>query len=165
VSLRLPLLPRPIRWGAVLTVAALIGYWSLITTPPTIPQTSLAITTTPETETPVKTVTVPLIDFSHPAQQRHALAYATLALTLAYAFTDYDLSTTNKAILVFALATGYGALMEFGQLFHPERVASLTDVAINALGVTLSLGWYAIEPYARFVPILEQLNTGPISRT
>lgn len=45
--------------------------------------------------------------------------------------------------------------MEFGQLFHPERVASLTDVAINALGVTLSLGWYAIEPYARFVPVLE----------
>lgn len=52
--------------------------------------------------------------------------------------------------------------MEFGQVFQPDRVASLTDVAINALGVTCSLGWYAIEPYTKFVPVLEYPVTEPI---
>ncbi|MHC3437895.1 VanZ family protein [Natrialbaceae archaeon A-gly3] len=164
MSLRLPLLPRPIRWGAVLTVAGLIGYWSLITTPPTLSPTLVALTTTPENGTSIQTAGVPLIDVSHPAQQRHALAYATFGLTLSYAVTDYELSTTNKAVLVFTLATGYGALMEVGQLFQPDRVASLTDVAINALGVTCSLSWYATEPHARFVPILETEPIGD-SRT
>ncbi|WP_152421082.1 VanZ family protein [Natronolimnohabitans innermongolicus] len=84
---------------------------------------------------------------------RHVLAYFGLGLSLAYALSDRPLSRRRKMILVVAVATGYGAAIEVGQAFVPERHASLADVVINGLAATLSLAWYALESRARFVEL------------
>ena len=124
-----PLLPRSLRLGAVLVVCTIIFYYSILAIPPETPAPDLL-------ELPT---------------WRHVLAYVALGLSLAYAMTDRPLSRRRKALLVFALATGYGAAIELGQAFVPERHASLGDVLVNAVAVTTSLGWYLLEPRLEFV--------------
>lgn len=157
VSLPAPLLPRTHRWLAVAAVAALIGYWSLVTTPPTSLSLSLSLSfefafgTAPTADTTVRAATV--ADAPRPSHVRHAIAYATLGLAISYALVGSDYSSVRKSIVVFALATGYGALVEVGQLFLADRVASPIDVVANAVGAACSLGWFVLERHVRFVPV------------
>uniref|UniRef100_A0A7D6GVV1 VanZ family protein n=2 Tax=Natrinema zhouii TaxID=1710539 RepID=A0A7D6GVV1_9EURY len=89
---------------------------------------------------------------------RHAIAYATLALSLEYALdyrettspqTDerrsYERTIARMALLVLVVTIGYGALMEAGQLFRPDRVASLADAASNGIGATAALVLSGLE--------------------
>ena len=162
---RIPLLPAPVRWLPAVAVAALICYWSLVTTPPTTLPVSLSFPSA--TADPTVTTSGPDIsaatlglEFSDP-HVRHAIAYATLGFTLAYGLSDSERPILRKALLVFAVATGYGALMEAGQLFVPERTASLVDVAANAVGAAVALSWYGLERRARVVPVLEPTPETP----
>ena len=125
-------------------MAALIAYWSLVTTPPSVTVVGSTVAGSPLNR---QTLGPDL----PPAAQRHALAYAMFGLALAYALVDSRRSTVRKAMLVFTVATGYGALMEVGQWFHPDRVAALADVAVNACGAATSLTWYGLERRVRFV--------------
>ncbi|MFP8953832.1 VanZ family protein [Natrialbaceae archaeon A-arb3/5] len=84
---------------------------------------------------------------------RHVIAYSVLSATIMYALVDVDRSRYWKALLVFALAMGYGMLMEFGQLFQPDRFASLADVVANAVGIAIALSWYGFELQVEFVPV------------
>ncbi|WP_459810735.1 VanZ family protein [Halopiger thermotolerans] len=86
---------------------------------------------------------------------QHAFAYAVLAVGLAYALADVESTIVYKALLVVVLATSYGSLMEFGQLFRPERPTSLADATVNLLGSTVALAWYEFERRARFVSVDE----------
>lgn len=151
MALRLPLLPRPVRWLPAVLVAGVICYGSVIASPPALP---LAVT--PITEpTAVTASGVGLILETplRPSDRRHAIAYATLTLSLAYAIADRDLPVARKALLVFAVAMAYGVVMEFGQLFRPERTASIADVTVNGVGALIALQWYALERRVRFVPV------------
>lgn len=150
VALRIPLLPRPLRWLPAIVVASQICYWSLLTTPPTgLPLAA------PPGPTATSGIGFGLEGIGSRSGRRHVIAYATLALTLAYAFAGRDAPIVHKALFVFAIATGYGALLEGGQLFRPDRVASLTDVAANAIGAAFALSWYGLEHRARVVPVPE----------
>lgn len=150
VTRSLPLFPRPLRWGVVVVAAALIAYWSLVTTPPSLSGWSTAAE--PTTDRGAILPSVP------PSHERHALAYACLGSTLAYALADAESSTVRKAAIVFLAATGYGALMEVGQWFTPDRVAALGDAVANAVGAAGSLGWYVLERRVRFDPVFSSVD-------
>lgn len=183
MSLRLPLLPRPVRWLPAALVAGLICYGSILTSSPTtgvlealsraattagtLSGTADAVTTDAVTTSTTSAVISPLIvpflggEIS-PSYRRHAIAYAALTLALAYAVADREASIARKALVVFAVAMAYGIAMEVGQSFRPERTASLVDVAANAAGAGIALHWYALERRARFVPVREIARTsGP----
>ncbi|OVE83128.1 hypothetical protein B2G88_17105 [Natronolimnobius baerhuensis] len=117
----------------------LICYWSLVTAPPAV------VPTRPSTLT-----TSGSLPASH---QRHATAYAALTVALAYAIADRTRPPAHKALLVFSIATGYGAVMEFGQVFQPDRVASLVDMVANTIGSAVALSWYHLEQRAQFIPV------------
>lgn len=176
MSLRVPLLPRPVRWLPAVLVAGLICYGSILTSSPTagllealsgaataagtLSGTADAVTTDAVTTSATSTVASspvvpPLEGEIPPAYRRHAIAYAALTLSLAYAVADREASIARKALVVFAVAMAYGIAMEFGQSFLPGRTTSLVDVAANAVGAGIALHWYALERRARFVPVRE----------
>lgn len=162
MSLRIPLLPRPIRWLPTVFVAGLICYGSILTTAPTtVPIEALSGTVDAGR---ASAIAPPLEGAIHPSYRRHALAYATLTLSLAYAVADREASIVRKAVFVFAAAMAYGIAMEFGQSFRPERTTSLLDVAANATGAAAALHWYALERRARFVPVREIARAGGSTR-
>lgn len=155
MALRIPLLPRPLRWLPTLVVAGVICYGSVIASPPALP---LAVTSVsePAFSASAASALAPLLEGEvPPPYRRHALAYAALTLALAYAVADRELPLSRKALLVFAVAMSYGVAMELGQLFRPERTAALADVAINAVGASIALQWYHLERRARFVSVRE----------
>ena len=134
MSVRVPLLPAPIRWLAVLAVAAIIFYGSILAIPP---------------ET--------VIDRARPFalipldKWRHFLAYGVFAYVLAYATADWDISPRLGAGLVLGTVILYGLGIEVVQLFLPQRYFSLGDAYANALGGVLVTPWYLIEPHIDFV--------------
>ncbi|MFC7114621.1 VanZ family protein [Natronoarchaeum sp. GCM10025703] len=125
MALPLPVFPRRVRLLAVAIVCGIIFYFSVLVIPP-------------ETGAP---------DSLELPTARHLLAYFVLGLSVAYALTDRSLSRRRKALLVFVLATAYGAGIEVAQGFVPERHMTLVDGFVNAAAITASLGWYLIEPY------------------
>ncbi|AUX10550.1 VanZ family protein [Halalkaliarchaeum desulfuricum] len=137
----IPLLPRPIRWTAVAAVAGLILYASLLSPPP---------------ET--------IVDDARPwfsplSYWRHFVAYCTLAGTLAYATDHWRLPRWRHAALVIAIAASYGILMEFGQVFVPERTHFMVaDVIVNTLGASLVLVWFLVRPSLELTPIGKLLD-------
>ena len=134
MSLPLPLLPKPVRYSAVVVVAAIIIYGSLITVP----------------ETAVDDIR---FEFFDPNHWRHLVAYATLAYTLAYATDHWDLPSGHHAAVIIALATLFGIAMEVGQAFLPHRSPFLvTDVIINAIGASSVLVWFLLRPYIELTP-------------
>nr|WP_241175308.1 VanZ family protein [Natronolimnobius sp. AArcel1] len=142
------MVPWPLRWLPAGAVGALICYWSLVTAPPALQPLE-----------PTATLTTSGVASVPGSYQRHAVAYAALTLALAYAIADRNAPAVRKALLVFSLATGYGALMEFGQFFLPERTASMIDIAINAVGSALALSWYHLEQRVQFVPVGRTLRS------
>lgn len=120
--MRVPLLPRAVRWTLALGLLALVAYLSLAPGPE-VPGAGLLL--------------VPGLG--------HALVYAGLAFALAYALARWDEPAWRKAGLVFAIAIAYGALMEVGQLFRPTRSFEAYDLAMNALGAAIGASWCFLE--------------------
>ena len=135
-----PLLPRWLRYTAVGVVGAIIFYGSLVTVP----------------ETAIDDINPSLVQLSH---WRHLLAYLALAGTLAYATDHWDLPRWQHAVLVIALASGYGILMETGQAFLPHRTPFLlTDVIVNTIGASGVLIWFAVRPSLDCRPVSSGLS-------
>lgn len=133
-DIRLPLLPAWLRWTGVAAVAGVIFALSVVLAPPA----------EPVIEPPSL---VPLDKW------RHFLAYAAFGATLAYATTDWQLSTRRLAALVLGVTVCYGVGIEFWQGFVPGRYASLGDAYANALGALLVSPWYLVRSRASFVPV------------
>jgi VanZ family protein len=137
MSYRFPLLPRWLRWLAVLGVAAVIFYLSIVTAPP---------------EQPVVPAPPDLIPLD---KWRHFLAYAAFGGSLAYATADWSWRRRTLAAAVIGTAVMYGIGIEFGQSFLPDRYVSLEDAYANALGGMLVLPWYVLRPSLTMTPVSE----------
>ena len=138
MKIPVPLLPRSLRWGGVVAVAALIFYGSLVTVPETVVD-----------DTTPGVVPVHL--------WRHVVAYFTLACALAYATDHWDLPRWRSAVLVIGIVALYGVCIEFGQALVPHRTDFLlTDVVANTLGASGVLLWYGLRPWlaVRSIPEL-----------
>jgi len=132
--LRVPLLPKWIRWAAVLGLAGFIFYVSIVTVPP---------------ETVVDQGKPDLIPLD---KWRHFVAYATLGYALAYATTDWEWNPRTLAVFVITVTVIYGVGIEFGQSFMPQRYFSVADAYANAFGGLLVIPLYLVRPYLNFIP-------------
>ncbi|WP_418282448.1 VanZ family protein [Halorubrum sp. DTA98] len=131
--LRVPLVPKPLRWGIVLAVAGTILYYSILT-----PPGSGSFRTGP----------LGVFAFSN---WLHFLAYGGLAATLAYALHDSRWPDWQVLIVVFAVAVGYGVAIELLQSTVPSRTFDRTDMVVNAFGAVVAVGcWRVIDRYVRF---------------
>ena len=141
MKLRVPLLPRSVRWAAVLAVAAVIFYASILSAPP---------------ETVIDRVKPDLLPLD---KWRHFLAYAAFGGALAYATTDWEVDRRVLAVAVIGLTVVYGVGIEIGQSQIPERYFSLGDAYANALGGVLVLPYYLLQPYLSFTPLRSWLQS------
>ncbi len=135
MTLRLPLLPREARWGAVLGLAAFIFYASIVAAPP---------------ETIIDQARPDLLPLD---KWRHLLAYAALGYALAYATTDWAIEPRLAALAVIGTTILYGIGIEVGQSLIPQRYLSVGDAYANAVGGALVLPWYLVRPYLEFTPL------------
>ncbi|MFW6018618.1 MAG: VanZ family protein [Halapricum sp.] len=136
MSVRVPLLPASIRWLAVVTVAAVIFYGSILAIPP---ETVL------DRARPFALIPID--------KWRHFLAYGAFAYALAYATADWDRNARSLAALVVAVTVLYGVGIEFGQSLTPNRYFSVLDAYANVLGAALVLPWYLLSRRVEFVPL------------
>lgn len=130
--LRFPLLPALLRWAGAIAVAAIIVYFSLLTTPPAKP-----------------------VDPSIGAfwdKKLHLVAYGTLGLSLIYATAARRGGHANRVPLSIGVAVVLGVSVELIQGPLPERYFSLADMLANALGALLASGWFLIETRLEYVP-------------
>ncbi|MDZ7746885.1 MAG: VanZ family protein [Halobacteriales archaeon] len=121
-----PALPRRVRYGCVLAVAAFIAFYSLTGTPPRAPSGG------------------PLWD-----KYLHFVAYAGLGAMVAYATLERPLA--ERVIIVLATAGLYGVAIELAQGVLPTRYFSVGDMTANVLGAALSLTWLLVERRIRYV--------------
>ena len=131
--LRLPLIPNLFRWVAVLAVAGVILYYS--------------IQAGPGTQT-FQTGPLGLFPYSN---WLHFLAYACLAVMLAYALHDSRLREWQVFVLVFVCAVGYGVTIELLQSRLPSRTFAFGDMGVNAVGAAVAVVcWRVLVRYVRF---------------
>ena len=78
----------------------------------------------------------------------HVPVYAALAWSWHWAFRAWVDSAKATAIGACTIALAYGALDEWHQSFVPGRLASLTDIALNAVGTALGM-WLAARATRR----------------
>jgi VanZ family protein len=69
----------------------------------------------------------------------HVPAYAALAWAWRWALVAWLRHTVAIAVSAFAVAALYGLIDEWHQSFVPGRYASLTDVALDAVGAALGI--------------------------
>ncbi len=74
----------------------------------------------------------------------HITEFAILFLLLERAFANQNLSTKKALFWAFVSTILYAASDEFHQSFVAQRMASLSDVAIDSFGV-LVLTWWRIR--------------------
>ena len=80
----------------------------------------------------------------------HALAYAGVTATLAYASIE---NGRARLALAVGLAVAFGIGIEIVQWPIVYRTASVADVLADAIGACLlALGWRSLARYVRFVP-------------
>ncbi|GAA0547791.1 VanZ family protein [Halorubrum ejinorense] len=131
--LRLPLVPRSLRLAGVLAVAATILYFSVFT-----PPGSGVIQTGPLGVLPYST-------------WLHGLAYAGLAVTLAYALQDSAWRDRTVLAVVFLIAVGYGGSIELLQSTLDARTADFGDLLVNAVGAAVAaVCWRVLTRWVRF---------------
>ncbi|MDB2224447.1 VanZ family protein [Halorubrum ezzemoulense] len=131
--LRLPLVPRWLRLAGVVAVASTILYYSVFT-----PPGSGVIRTGPLGVFPYGT-------------WLHGLAYAGLAVTLAYAFQDSPWRDRTVLGVVFLLAVGYGGSIELLQSTLDARTADFGDLLTNAVGAAVAaVCWRVLTRRVRF---------------
>ncbi|SFC40950.1 hypothetical protein SAMN05444422_10829 [Halobiforma haloterrestris] len=154
MAVRFPLFPRSVRWAATGVVAAVICYWSLVTTPPAFswPRTGALV---PGPAVATSGLHATGLERLPRSTHQHALAYATLAVTLGYALIDergLELRL-REGLFVVLVVTGFGAALEVAQLSHPARVGSPIDAIVNGLGATAVSVWYGLDRRMEFVPV------------
>ena len=133
VRLRLPLVPRSLRLAGVIAVAATILYFSVFT-----PPGSGVIRTGPFGVFPYST-------------WLHGLAYAGLAVTLAYALQDRPWRDRTVLVVVFLVAVGYGGGVELLQSTLDARTADVDDLLVNAVGAAVAaVCWRVMARWVRF---------------
>ena len=126
------LLPRWLRYLGVLSVAGVLLYFSVLTTPPVSP---------PEPD--------PLWD-----KKLHFVGYGALTLALAYATVQQE---RRRIALVVGIPIAYGLLIEGLQLPQPTRSASFADALANTIGVVLASSWLLIESRLQYLTPAEVL--------
>jgi len=141
MSIRVPLLPRALRWAVVVALAGFVFYVSIVTVPP---------------ETAIDAWKPTLLPLD---KWRHFLAYAAIGYALAYAITDWDLPAGRLAALVVGFVIVYGIGIEIGQSFIPGRYLSIGDAYANALGGLLVVPYYLVRRYLTFVPVGELVTS------
>jgi len=73
--------------------------------------------------------------FPHFDKLVHFVMYGGLGFLFAWCMgTGGALTRTGIVVLSFALATAYGMVAEFVQLFVPTRTMEVADMAVNAVG-------------------------------
>ena len=133
VRIRLPLVPRWLRWAAVALVALTILAYSIV--PP------------PGSGT-FQTGPFGLLGLS---TWLHLLAYAGLAATLSYTLHDSPRPDWQVLAIVFVAAASYGAGVELVQSTLSARTAAYDDVLVNALGAGVAVAsWRLVGRYVRF---------------
>jgi len=135
MGVRVPLVPRWLRWSAVVAVAAVVFYLSVVTAPP---------------EAPVAPAPPDLIPLD---KWRHFFAYAALAGSLAYATATREWRARTLAAFVIGLTVAYGVGIEFAQSGIPDRYFSVDDAYANALGALLVAPWFALRHRLSFVRV------------
>jgi VanZ family protein len=130
MSIPIPLLPRWLRYAGAGGVAAVLLYFSVLTTPPVSP---------PEPD--------PLWD-----KKLHFAGYAALTLALAYATVQIRPRRRRVAAAV-GVAIAYGLVIEALQLPQPTRYVSVADALANAIGAALASVWFLVEPRLRYVAV------------
>lgn len=134
--LRLPLIPRWLRLGGVVAVAATILYYSVFT-----PPGSGVIRTGP----------FGVLAYS---TWLHGLAYAGLAVTLAYALQDRPWRDRTVLAVVFLVAVGYGGGIELLQSTLDARTADFGDLLTNAVGAAVAaVCWRVLTRWVRFYQV------------
>lgn len=140
---RVPLLPRWWRWAGVVALAVAIFYFSVVASPPQGARQAFG---------------------PHWDKVVHAGVYAVLALATAYATANWREYPYRRVLAVLVVAVGYGVLVEFAQAPVAGRQFSVADMAANALGSTLAIGWFAVERrvrYRRVDPPVPTPSLGP----
>ena len=133
VRIRLPLVPRWLRWAAVALVALVILTYSIV--PP------------PGSGT-FQTGPFGLVGLS---KWLHLLAYAGLAATLAYTLHDSPRPDWQVLAIVFVAAASYGAGIELLQSTLAYRASDGGDILVNAGGAAVAVtGWKLFVRRVRF---------------
>ncbi|MFC7177011.1 VanZ family protein [Halosegnis marinus] len=127
--LPVPALPRVVRYGSVLLVAAVIAYFSLTGRPPRVPDAG------------------PWWD-----KRLHLVAYAGLGLALAYATLDERRLWLRVAVILGAVFV-YGSGIELVQWTLPRRYFGVGDILANLAGGVVATAWLALERVVRYVPL------------
>lgn len=136
VEVHLPLASRPVRYGLVAAVAAVVLVSSVVETG-----------ATPTSPGPFGLVGMD--------KWSHALAYAGLAATLAYASVESQ--GRGRLVPVVSLTIAFGIGVELLQWPIPYRTASAADALADAVGACLlALGWWWLGRFARFVPTADR---------
>ena len=131
--LRLPLVPRWLRWSLAVAVLATLLVFSVVRPPET---TGRALG--------------PLGVFPLTAWL-HAIGYAGLAFVLAYALQTSPRPDWQILCVVFAFATAYGAGIELIQSTLAYRSFDVGDILVNALGAAVAVtGWKLLVRRVRF---------------
>lgn len=153
----IPVLPDPVRWLAVLAVAGVILYFSVLALPPAEPvtPTSSAVVGDPssgDTSGGSLSIAISLEQF------RHFAGYFVFGLTLAYAIITNRRPLPHKALVVIAAVILFGGSIEFLQSFVPRRSFSLTDFLVNTVAGMASLGWFLLERFTHPITVPELIN-------
>ena len=130
--LRLPLVPRWVRWSLVVAVLVTLLVASVVRPP-----------ATPPARDPFGLV--PLSTWLH------AIGYAGLAFVLAYALQTSPRPDWQILCVVFAFATAYGAGIEVIQSTLAYRTFAVGDILVNAGGAAVAVtGWKLLVRRVRF---------------
>ncbi|PHQ45261.1 hypothetical protein DJ68_13850 [Halorubrum sp. C3] len=131
--LRLPLVPRSFRLASVVAVAATILYFSVVT---------------PPGSGVIRTGLFGILPYS---TWLHGLAYAGLAVTLAYALQDRSWRDWTVLVVVFFVVVGYGGSIELLQSTLDARTADFGDLLVNAVGAAVAVVcWRVVTRWVRF---------------
>lgn len=142
--MRVPLLPKWLRWAAVVVAAALVAAFSVIRLPPGVAATG-----------PFGLVPM--------SQYGHFVAYAGLAGLLAYALADSHWSDRRVLAVVFLVAVGYGFGLEAIQRLLPYRRFEVGDLVVNAAGTALAVVlWRLLLARVRFYRVSAGLSSTEI---
>ena len=131
--IRLPLIPRGVRWGAVALVALVILLYSVVPAPGS---------------GTFRTGPFGLLGYS---TWLHLLAYGGLAAAFAYTLQDTPRPDWQVLAVVFLAVAAYGVGIELLQSTLAGRSATYGDGLTNASGAGLAVvAWRIMTRYVRF---------------
>lgn len=123
--MRLPLLPKWLRFLLVASVVFLIVWFSITPLPRWVTDSG------PLGLLPIR-------------KYLHLIAYAGLALVMGYALAENPRPDWQVLTIVFLVAVGLGLSLEGLQATLPHRHASLEDAVMNAAGAALAVGIWRV---------------------